>query len=106
MRDFYDLFVLGDMQTYDPAVLKDAFVNTVDKRGSAAVVQSMELILYEVENSTEMMALWNGYQRKFEYAADIAWREIMQGIHKLCEIIFVSLIWRWTRINNVGNIKL
>jgi len=25
MRDFYDLFVLGDMRTYDPVVLKDAF---------------------------------------------------------------------------------
>jgi predicted nucleotidyltransferase component of viral defense system len=87
MRDFYDLFVLGDMQTYSPAVLKDAFVNTVDKRGSAAVIQSMDLILDEVENSPEMMALWNGYQRKFEYAEDIAWSEIMQGVHKMCDII-------------------
>ena len=87
MRDFYDLFVLGDMQTYDGAVLKAAFGNTVEHRGSAAVVQSMDLILGEVENSPEMMALWSGYQRKFEYAADIEWGEVMQGVRGLCDVV-------------------
>jgi len=87
MRDFYDLFVLGDMEAYNPAVLKDAFANTVEKRGSGIVVQSMDLILDEVENSPEMMAMWNGYQRKFEYAADIAWSDVMQGVRSLCDIV-------------------
>ena len=87
MRDFYDLFVLGDMQSYNPAVLREAFANTVKKRGSSAVVQSMDLILDEVENSPEMMMLWNGYQRKFEYAADIAWSGVMQGVRELCVVI-------------------
>jgi len=90
MRDFYDLFVLGDMQAYDLAVLKDAFANTVEKRGSAAVVQSMDLILDEVENSPDMRALWSSYQRKFEYATDIAWGEIMQGARNLCDIVRVQ----------------
>jgi len=89
MRDFYDLFVLGDMKTYDPAVLKKAFANTVEKRSSAVVVQSMELILEEVENSPEMMAIWSRYQRKFEYAVDIAWSEVMQEVRGLCDIINV-----------------
>jgi len=87
MRDFYDLFVLGDMKTYNPAVLMDAFANTVEKRGSGIVVQSMDLILDEVENSPEMMAMWNGYQRKFEYAADITWSNVMQGVRSLCDIV-------------------
>ena len=87
MRDFYDLFVLGDMGNYDNGVLKEAFSNTVEKRGSANVVASMYLILDEVENSPEMMAMWSGYQRKFEYAADITWGEIMQGVRELCASI-------------------
>jgi predicted nucleotidyltransferase component of viral defense system len=87
MRDFYDLFVLGDMRTYNPAVLKDAFANTVEKRGSTAVAQSMGLILDEVENSPEMMKLWGGYQRKFEYAAGIAWGKVMKTVRSLCDIL-------------------
>jgi beta-N-acetylglucosaminidase len=47
----------------------------------------MDLILDEVENSPEMMMRWNAYQRKFEYAADIAWSEVMQGIRGLCDIV-------------------
>ena len=90
MRDFYDIFVLGNMKTFDCAVLKDAFSNTVEKRGSLAIVRSMDLILDEVESSPEMMALWNGYQRKFEYAADIAWSEIMQGVRNLCDIVRIQ----------------
>jgi len=89
MRDFYDLFVIGNMQTYDHAVFKDAFANTVEKRGSATVIQSMDLILDEVENSHEMITFWSGYQRKFEYAADIAWNEVMRGIRSLCGIVKV-----------------
>lgn len=90
MRDFYDLFVLGDMQTYDSSVLKEAFANTVEKRGSASVVRSMDLILNEVENSPEMTARWKSYQRKFEYAADIAWSEVMQAVRKLSNIVDIS----------------
>jgi len=87
MRDFYDLFVLGDMQTYEHTVLKDAFTNTVNNRGSAGVIQQMSLILDEIESSSEMLELWKGYQRKFEYAEDIAWGEIMQGVRGLCNNI-------------------
>jgi len=84
MRDFYDLFILSDTQTCNFSVLKDAFDNTIEKRGSYKVVQSMELILDEVENSPEMIVLWKNYQQKFEYAANIEWREIMQGVRNLC----------------------
>jgi len=37
-----------------------------------------------VEYSTDMVALWKNYQRKFEYAADIGWGDIMQTVRKLC----------------------
>ena len=44
----------------------------------------MDVILDEVESSPEMMALWLNYQRKFEYASDIGWDEIMQAVRKMC----------------------
>jgi hypothetical protein len=68
-------------------VLKTAFYNTSEKRGSVAVVADMDLILDEVENSPAMIALWENYQRKFEYAADIGWNDVMLAIRKLCSEI-------------------
>ena len=86
MRDFYDIFALeqSQSQNIDKTVLNTAFSNTSEKRGSAAVVADMELILGEVESSPEMMALWESYQRRFEYAADIGWSEVMQAVRTLC----------------------
>ena len=86
MRDFYDIFALEQSQSHniDKSVLKTAFSNTSDQRGSAAVMADMGLILDEVESSPEMMALWENYQRKFEYAADIGWSEVMQAVRMLC----------------------
>ena len=86
MRDFYDIFALVQSQSHniDRTVLKTAFSNTSEKRRSATVVDNMDLILDEVESSLEMMALWTNYQRKFEYAADIGWSEVMQVVRTLC----------------------
>jgi predicted nucleotidyltransferase component of viral defense system len=89
MRDFYDIFALANTQLHsiDVDLLKRAFKNTSDKRGSSAAAESMSLILDEVENSLEMMALWKNYQRKFDYAADIGWDKIMQAVRRMCSII-------------------
>ena len=86
MRDFYDIYVLKNSQSHniDRALLKTAFANTSGKRGSAAVVSDMNIILHEVESSPEMTALWKSYQNKFEYAADIGWDEIMRAVRKMC----------------------
>ena len=86
MRDFYDIYALKQSQSHniDKSVLKTAFSNTSDKRGSAAVVADIGLILDEVESSPEMMALWESYQHKFEYAADIGWSDVMQAVRTLC----------------------
>ena len=89
MRDFYDVFALANTQSanIDIEVLKVALNNTINKRGSSAVIKNMDLILDEVESSPDMMALWKNYQRKFEYAADICWDEVMQAVQKLCSIV-------------------
>jgi len=86
MRDFYDIFVLEQSQSHNinKSVLRTAFSNTSEKRGSSEVVADMSLILDEVESSPEMMTLWENYQRKFEYAADIGWSEVMRAVRTLC----------------------
>ena len=86
MRDFYDIFVLEHTQreNIDRTVLKTAFANTSENRGSSAVVADMDVILDEVESSPTMMGLWVGYQRKYEYASDIAWSDVMQAVRRLC----------------------
>ena len=89
MRDFYDIYALGSTQSdnISATIMRAAFKKTSDNRGSSVVVKSMALTLDEVEGSPEMLALWKNYQHKFDYAAGIAWAEVMKSVRWLCEII-------------------
>ena len=89
MRDFYDIYALEKTQAHniDKDVLKTAFNNTSEKRGSSALIETIDLALQEAAHSPNMIALWKNYQNKFEYAADIAWEDVLQSIRKFCDII-------------------
>jgi len=93
MRDFYDLFVLENTQSHniDKAILRAAFANTSRKRGSIAVVNDIDLVLDEIENNPNMMALWSNYQCKFDYATNVSWDNVMQAVRELCAVIRKNL---------------
>ena len=86
MRDFYDIFILESTQMHnvDDAVLKMALDNTCKRRGSKALIGNMKLILDEIADNHEMQILWKNYQRKFDYAAEIKWDDVIQTVKKLC----------------------
>jgi len=89
MRDFYDIYVLTNTQTHniDNATFKDAFVNTSKKRGSIALLTDVDLILNEVFENDSLIDLWQSYQRKFDYAADVQWNDVAKAIRSLVDII-------------------
>lgn len=89
MRDFYDIYVLTSAQTYnvDKAILKEAFTNTSEKRGSIGLLADVNLILKEIAESDIMADLWKNYQRKFDYAADIFWDDVMRAVRCLVDIV-------------------
>ena len=89
MRDFYDIYALEKTQVHNinKDVLKAAFNNTSEKRGSSALIETIDLALQEAAHSPNMIALWKNYQNKFEYAADIAWEDVLQSIRRFCDII-------------------
>lgn len=89
MRDFYDIYVLTNTQDHniDNATLKEAFVNTSAKRGSIGLLSDVHLILKEVAESTVLIDRWKNYQRKFDYAADVLWSDVMESVRCLVDIV-------------------
>lgn len=89
IRDFYDIYVLTNTQAHniDNATLKEAFVNTSEKRGSIGLVPDMDLILKEVAESTMLIDHWKNYQRKFDYAAEVFWKDIMESVRSLVRAV-------------------
>lgn len=89
MRDYYDIYVLTNTQEHniDNATLKEAFVNTSAKRGSIGLLSDVHLILKEVAESTVLIDRWKNYQRKFDYAADVLWPDVMESVSCLVDIV-------------------
>jgi len=89
MRDFYDIYALETTQSHniDPAVLREAFANTSKKRVSVAVASDAALILDEIQDSSVIMDLWKNYQRKFDYAADIDWVDVMKSVRRMYDAV-------------------
>lgn len=89
MRDYYDIYVLTNTQEHniDNTTLKEAFVNTSAKRGSIGLLSDVHLILKEVAESTVLIDRWKNYQRKFDYAADVLWADVMESVSCLVDIV-------------------
>lgn len=85
LRDYYDLYILQNEYTHviDSRQLKRALAATCEKRNSVAIIANGETILKEINESDDMQKLWKRYQKKYSYADDILWEEIVEAITKL-----------------------
>lgn len=85
MRDFYDLHILQhDVSTsFDPVFLRAALAATCAKRGTVLSYEEGILILQEVRQNGDMQKLWQNYQKKYSYAADLGWDTVMDSVTAL-----------------------
>ncbi|MCD8124422.1 MAG: nucleotidyl transferase AbiEii/AbiGii toxin family protein [Lachnospiraceae bacterium] len=85
MRDFYDICILSRMyqDTLDADTLRQALAATSHKRQSEHMLLEGDEILKEVEASPVMQKLWESYRKKFSYASDIGWQDVMSAVRNL-----------------------
>lgn len=86
MRDFYDVYVLTNTQTYNANIFKAALNKTAEKRGTtkhmtAGVMNTIDFIM----GNETMTDLWEKYQKKYFYAADITWEVVINAVKVLAE---------------------
>ena len=77
LRDFYDLRILYDTVDIDFERLKAAFLATCERRNSVYVVANKDVVMGQIENDKGLIKLWKNYQRKYDYAREYSWYDIM-----------------------------
>lgn len=89
MRDYYDLWMLLSVYEgiIDGAVLKAAFAATCKKRNTEQLLEQSDTILKTVEADSQLQNLWKAYQKKFTYAAGIAYEDTISSARKLLDMI-------------------
>ncbi|MDY0288139.1 MAG: nucleotidyl transferase AbiEii/AbiGii toxin family protein [Sphaerochaeta sp.] len=85
MRDFYDIHILTQVykKNLSPQILGKALEATSYNRGTRPFIGDAIAICNEVEDSQGMQKLWFMYQRKFSYAYNISWSEIMTSVRSV-----------------------
>lgn len=88
MRDFYDIYILTNTQTFDGITFKAALDKTVEKRSTSKQMSDgiTDTIVRILGNQT-MADLWQRYQKKYFYAADISWSMVISALNALAEIV-------------------
>lgn len=89
MRDYYDLMILkvvkSDAINYGD--LAKAFEATSKKRESHELVSDLNHILKQIKFDAGLAEQWKIYQRKYNYAMDYNWEDIVENIEQLFEMV-------------------
>ena len=85
MRDFYDIRMLLSIyeKEIDRDVLKKAFEATCKKRETENLKTEGSQIITAIEEDAHLHTLWKSYQKKYPYAADIRYEDIMESTQHL-----------------------
>ena len=83
MRDFYDIHILLKSQNINADILALALERTAKKRGNFNLLENAESVLKIVKSDEDMKRLWNIYQKKFKYAGEYTWDEVIQSVREL-----------------------
>ena len=83
MRDFYDIHILLKSQNINTDILALALERTAKKRGNFSLLENAESVLKIVKSDEDMKRLWDIYQKKFKYAGEYTWDEVIHSVREL-----------------------
>ena len=86
MRDFYDIYILTTTQTFGAGTFKAALAKTIEKRGTTEQMADIEGVVKTITDSPILLNLWQRYQKKFTYAAEVSWEMTIDALSRLAEI--------------------
>lgn len=82
-RDYYDIYILGTTQSFDRGTFKEALSATAVHRGSWEQIKDVKGIFDKISKSEELRDMWNKYQKKFSYASNITFENVLEVLEKL-----------------------
>lgn len=84
-RDYYDVYILAETQKYDKSLFKEALQASAVHRDSANIISDTNKIISLLYQSDEQKNTWNKYRKKFSYAKDITYEQILEQLEKLLQ---------------------
>lgn len=70
----------------DNNILKDAILATFKNRGSSRFLTDISDVLDEIEEDDNMNKLWISYSKKFSYANDLTFKQVLDSIRYIYKL--------------------
>ena len=88
-KDYYDLYMLikEHYNSINEENLLKAIKNTCKRRGTLEILNNIEERFNTIRNSSIMEDRWNKYSKKYIYANNISYEEVIYEIEKIVTII-------------------
>lgn len=89
MRDFYDVHVLlvSHKREIDREILKRAFCATCKNRKTENIIDNLKSIYESIACDERLSLLWTLYQRKYSYAKDIDFSNVLLSLDALLKML-------------------
>lgn len=84
-RDFYDVYILETTQKYDKGLFLEALKATAIHRGSQEKIADVGGIIDRISTNSDLKNMWGKYQKKFTYACDISYENIIDTLKKILD---------------------
>ena len=91
MRDFYDIYLIysKDSEKINKSNLRTAIENTFKKREFRGnIIENYKI----VKESTILRKRWTMYSKKYSYAKDVEYDEILEYIEQLINTCVLELV--------------
>lgn len=88
MRDFYDIHAIFENNNIqiNNDDLKAAFAATCRKRDTYDMINDIDNVFSELQNSEIMESMWMNYMLKNQYVGNLSWNDVLNTINQLTNI--------------------
>ena len=85
LRDYYDVYMLYRLNKDNVRfpVLKEAILNTAEKRSSLVEIQNWQEIVKEIEEETYLEKLWKQYVDDNRYIQNVSFKDVINTLKKI-----------------------
>ena len=89
IRDYYDIHMLLNTQgkNIDKKTLKNAIISTAEHRETMDSIKEWKEVVEILENDSTMNKQWERYQKNNFYAEGIEYKDLIQSLNKIGEIL-------------------
>lgn len=77
------MYILGQTQEYDKEIFKEALKATAIHRGSLEKIADVNGIIAQISSNADLNDMWVKYQKKFTYAKEITYENVMDVLRNV-----------------------